>query len=87
MRLARALLLLANYGDDKSLLPLPITINQDTLAKMIGTTRGRVNFFMNKFRDRGLINYNGKIEVQKGLLNFVLNERQQVDLKVAVAGG
>ncbi len=42
---------------------------------MIGTTRGRVNFFMNKFRDRGLINYNGKIEVQKGLLDFVLNER------------
>jgi CRP/FNR family transcriptional regulator, cyclic AMP receptor protein len=79
MRLARALLLLANYGNDSGLEPLPMTINQETLAEMIGTTRNRVNFFMNKFRRLGLINYNGKLEVQKGLLNFVLNERPHIE--------
>jgi CRP/FNR family cyclic AMP-dependent transcriptional regulator len=46
---------------------------------MIGSTRSRVNFFMNKFRRLGLINYNGKLEVQKGLLNFVLNERPHLE--------
>jgi CRP/FNR family cyclic AMP-dependent transcriptional regulator len=79
MRLARALLLLANYGNDSGLEPLPVTINQETLAEMIGTTRNRVNFFMNKFRRLGLIDYNGKLEVQKGLLNFVLNERPHIE--------
>jgi CRP/FNR family cyclic AMP-dependent transcriptional regulator len=79
MRLARALLLLANYGNDSGLQPLPMTINQETLAEMIGTTRNRVNFFMNKFRRLGLIDYNGKLEVQKGLLNFVLNERPHIE--------
>jgi CRP/FNR family transcriptional regulator, cyclic AMP receptor protein len=79
MRLARALLLLANYGNDSGLEPLPMTINQETLAEMIGTTRNRVNFFMNKFRRLGLINYNGNLEVQKGLLNFVLNERPHIE--------
>jgi CRP/FNR family cyclic AMP-dependent transcriptional regulator len=78
MRLARALLLLANYGNDTGLEPLPVTINQETLAEMIGATRARVNFFMNKFRRLGLISYNGKLEVQKGLLNFVLNERPRI---------
>jgi CRP-like cAMP-binding protein len=78
MRLARALLLMANYGDDNSLQPLPMEFNQETLAEMIGTTRSRVNFFMNKFRKLGLINYNGKLEVKKALLNFVLNERPHI---------
>jgi CRP/FNR family transcriptional regulator, cyclic AMP receptor protein len=79
MRLARALLLLANYGNDFGLEPIPVKVNQETLAAMIGMTRSRVNVFMNKFRKLGLINYNGKLEVQKGLLNFVLNERPQIE--------
>ena len=79
MRLARALLLLANYGNDSSLEPLPIEFNQETLAEMIGATRSRVNFFMNKFRRLGLIKYNGKLEVQKALLNFVLKERPHIE--------
>jgi CRP/FNR family transcriptional regulator, cyclic AMP receptor protein len=80
MRLARALLLLANYGNDLGLEPLPVTVNQDTLAALIGTTRSRVNVFMNKFRKLGLIKYNGKLEVQKALLNFVLNERPHIEI-------
>lgn len=80
MRLARALLLLANYGSDLGLEPLPVTVNQDTLAALIGTTRSRVNVFMNKFRKLGLINYNGKLEVQKALLNFVLTERPHIEV-------
>jgi CRP/FNR family transcriptional regulator, cyclic AMP receptor protein len=79
MRLARALLLMANYGSDLGLEPLPVKVNQDTLAALIGTTRSRVNMFMNKFRKLGLINYNGKLEVQKALLNFVLNERPHIE--------
>src|SRR6202041_619871 len=67
MRLARALLLFANYRNDTSLEPLPIDLNQETLAEMIGATRSRVNFFMNKFRKLGLIKYNGRLEVQKCL--------------------
>jgi CRP/FNR family cyclic AMP-dependent transcriptional regulator len=80
MRLARALLLLANYGGDLGLEPIPVRVNQDTLAALIGTTRSRVNFFLNKFRKLGLINYNGKLEVQKSLLTFVLNERPHIEL-------
>jgi len=79
MRLARALLLLANYGNDSGLEPLPIEMNQETLAEIIGATRSRVNFFMNKFRKLGLIKYNGKLEVQKALLNFVLHERPHIE--------
>ena len=79
MRLARALLLLANYGGDHGGEPLPVKVNQETLAALIGTTRARVNFFMNKFRKLGLINYNGKLEVQKALLNFVLHERPHIE--------
>jgi CRP-like cAMP-binding protein len=78
MRLARALLLLANYGDDLGPEPLPVKVNQDTLAALIGTTRSRVNFFMNKFRKLGLIDYNGKLEVRKALLNFVLNDQPHI---------
>jgi CRP-like cAMP-binding protein len=79
MRLARALLLLANFGNDLGPEPIPVKVNQDTLAALIGTTRSRVNVFMNKFRKLGLIKYNGKLEVQKALLNFVLNERPHIE--------
>jgi CRP/FNR family transcriptional regulator, cyclic AMP receptor protein len=78
MRLARALLIMANYGNDIGLEPIPLKVNQETLAAMIGTTRSRVNVFMNKFRKLGLIEYNGNLTVQKALLNFVLNERPHV---------
>jgi CRP-like cAMP-binding protein len=67
MRLARALLLLANYGVNMGLEPIPIKMNQETLAEMIGTTRARVSLFMNKFRKLGLIKYNGKIEISESL--------------------
>jgi CRP/FNR family transcriptional regulator, cyclic AMP receptor protein len=79
MRLARALLLLANYGNDNGLEPLSVDINQETLAELIGATRSRVNFFMNKFRKLGLIKYNGKLEIQKALLNFVLHDRPHIE--------
>jgi CRP/FNR family cyclic AMP-dependent transcriptional regulator len=79
MRLARALLLLANYGGDLGAEPIPIMVNQETLAEIIGATRSRVNFLINKFRKLGLIKYNGKVEVQKALLNFVLNERPHIE--------
>ena len=79
MRLARALLLLANYGNDLGQEPIPVKLNQETLAALIGTTRSRVNFFLNKFRKLGLISYNGKLEVQKALLNFVLHERPHIE--------
>src|ERR1700728_4817137 len=71
MRLARALLLLANYGNDFGLESVAVKVNQETLAELIGTTRSRVNFFMNKFRKLGLIAYNGKVEVRQALLSFV----------------
>jgi CRP/FNR family transcriptional regulator, cyclic AMP receptor protein len=74
-RLARILLLLAEFGEpDKpeSLIP-PIT--QETLAEMVGTTRSRVSFFMNRFRKLGLIEYNGRIRVHKSLLNVVLHDQ------------
>jgi CRP/FNR family transcriptional regulator, cyclic AMP receptor protein len=79
MRLARALLLMANYGNDLGLEPIAVKVNQETLAELIGTTRSRVNVFMNKFRKLGLIKYNGKLEVQKALLNFVLHERPHIE--------
>jgi CRP/FNR family transcriptional regulator, cyclic AMP receptor protein len=81
MRLARALLLLANYGNGEE--PIAVKVNQETLAAMIGTTRSRVNVFMNKFRKMGLIKYNGTLEVQKALLHFVLNERPHVEPRIA----
>ena len=78
-RLARTLLLLANFGKEKSE-PEPILakISQETLAEMIGTTRSRVSFFMNKFRKLGLIDYNGHIEVHRSLLNVVLHEKPEI---------
>ena len=78
-RLARALLILANFGEDSEVQPLLAKISQETLAEMIGTTRARVNFFMNKFRRLGLIDYNGRIEVHHSLLNMVLHERPEIE--------
>lgn len=77
-RLARLLLLLAHFGKDDSPQPINPAINQETLAEMIGTTRSRVSFFMNKFRKLGLISYNGRIEVHNALLNAVLHDRPQI---------
>ncbi len=73
-RLARALLLLARYGDEGSPKPILQKVSQETLAEIIGTTRSRVNLFMNKFRKLGFIAYNGEIKVNKSLLTFVLHE-------------
>jgi CRP-like cAMP-binding protein len=77
-RLARLLLLLANFGKDGSLQPIKVHVSQETLAEMIGTTRSRVSFFMNKFRKLGLISYNGQIEVHNSLLNAVLHDKPQI---------
>ena len=73
-RLARTLLLLARYGKQDQPDRILPKVSQETLAEMIGTTRSRVNFFMNKFRKRGFIEYNGKIKVNKSLLSVVLHE-------------
>ena len=77
-RLARLLLLLANFGKEGRPEPIIAKINQETLAEMIGTTRSRVSFFMNKFRELGLIDYNGHIEVHTALLNVVLRDQPQI---------
>ena len=77
-RLARVLLLLANFGKAGSPQPISPNINQETLAEMIGTTRSRVSHFMNKFRKLGLIDYNGHIEVHNSLLSAVLHEKPQI---------
>jgi CRP/FNR family cyclic AMP-dependent transcriptional regulator len=77
-RLARLLLLLANFGQDGGAPPIAITLSQETLAEMIGTTRSRVSFFMNKFRKNGFISYNGKIEVHGALLDAVLRDKPQI---------
>ena len=71
-RLARTLLQLANFEKSSLMEPAPIKISQQTLAEMIGTTRSRVSFFMNRFRKMGLITYNGKLLVHRKLMNFLL---------------
>lgn len=73
-RLARALLLLANFGKEGKPETVIPTISQETLAEMIGTTRSRVSFFMNKFRKMGFIEYNGGLHVHSSLLNIVLHD-------------
>jgi CRP-like cAMP-binding protein len=73
-RLARALLLLARYGDQAGPERRIPQISQETLAEMVGTTRSRVNFFMNKFRELGFIEYNGDIKVNTSLLSVVLHD-------------
>jgi len=77
-RLARVLLLLANFGKDGKPEPVIANISQATLAEMIGTTRSRVSFFMNKFRKLGFIDYNGGMEVHSSLLNVVLHDQPQI---------
>jgi CRP/FNR family cyclic AMP-dependent transcriptional regulator len=78
-RLARLLLLLANFGKEDKPEPMIAKISQETLAEMIGTTRSRVSFFMNKFRKLGFISYNGSIEVHSSLLNLVLHEEPHIE--------
>lgn len=77
-RLARALLLLANFGKDGKPEPIIAKVSQETLAEMIGTTRSRVSKFMNKFRKLGFIDYNGHLEVHSSLLNVVLHDQPQI---------
>jgi CRP/FNR family transcriptional regulator, cyclic AMP receptor protein len=80
-RLARALLLLANFGKEGKPEPIITKVSQELLAEMIGTTRSRVSFFMNKFRKLGFISYNGKIEVHSSLLSVVLSDHAPVEKK------
>jgi CRP/FNR family cyclic AMP-dependent transcriptional regulator len=73
-RLARTLLLLANFGKEGRPEPVPGKISQETLAEMIGTTRPRVSQFMNKFRKLGFIEYNGELRIHSALLSVVLRD-------------
>jgi CRP/FNR family transcriptional regulator, cyclic AMP receptor protein len=73
-RLARTLLLLSNFGKDDKPKTMIAGVTQETLAEMIGTTRSRVSFFMNKFRKLGFIEYNGKLQINPSLLNIILHE-------------
>jgi CRP-like cAMP-binding protein len=77
-RLARVLLLLANFGKEGRPEPIIAKVSQETLAEMIGTTRSRVSHFMNKFRDLGFIDYNGHLEIHSSLLSVLLNEPEAV---------
>src|SRR3984957_7631966 len=77
-RLARLLLLLANFGKEGNPQPISPNVSQETLGEMIGSTRSRVSFFMNKFRKLGLISYNGHIEVHNSLLSMVLHEKPRI---------
>jgi len=82
-RLARVLLLLANFGKEGTPEPIVGTFSQETLAEMIGTTRARVSKFMNKFRKLGYIEYNGKLEIHNSLLNVVLYDKPENETKGA----
>jgi CRP-like cAMP-binding protein len=73
-RLARLLLLLANFGKEGSMETIIPTINQDILAARVGTTRSRINYFMNKFRKLGFIEYNGGLKVHSSLLNVIVHD-------------
>ena len=73
-RLARVLLLMANFGKEGKTEPVIAKLSQETLAEMIGTTRSRVSVFMNKFRKLGFIEYNGELKVHNSLLNVILND-------------
>jgi CRP/FNR family cyclic AMP-dependent transcriptional regulator len=77
-RLARALLLLANFGKEGRPEPIIANVTQAMLAEMIGTTRPRVTHFMNKFRQLGFIDYNGHIEVHSSLLSVVLHDQPRI---------
>jgi len=73
-RLARVLLLLANFGKDGKQEPVIPKISQETLAGIVGTTRPRISFFMNRFRKMGFIDYNGGLKIHNSLLNVVLHD-------------
>jgi CRP/FNR family cyclic AMP-dependent transcriptional regulator len=73
-RLARVLLLMANFGKEGKTEPVIPKISQETLAEIVGTTRSRVSFFMNRFRKLGFIEYNGRLEVHSSLLSIVLHD-------------
>ena len=73
-RLARVLLLLAHFGKDSHPQPVIARISQETLAEMVGTTRSRISFFMNKFRKLGFIEYNGGMHIHSSLLNIILHD-------------
>ena len=73
-RLARVLLLMAHFGKEGKPEPVIAKVSQEMLAEMIGTTRSRVSFFMNKFRKLGFIDYNGKMHLHSSLLNVVLHD-------------
>jgi CRP/FNR family transcriptional regulator, cyclic AMP receptor protein len=77
-RLARVLLLMANFGKEGKPEPIIAKISQETLAEIIGTTRSRVNTFMNKFRQLGFIEYNGEMKVHNSLLNVILHDKPQI---------
>jgi CRP/FNR family cyclic AMP-dependent transcriptional regulator len=85
-RLARLLLLLANFGKEGRPEPIVAKISQETLAEMIGTTRSRVSHFMNKFRQLGFIEYNGHLEVHSSLLSVVLSEQSRTVKPPASSG-
>jgi CRP/FNR family cyclic AMP-dependent transcriptional regulator len=77
-RLARVLLLMANFGKEGKPEPVIAKVSQETLAEIVGTTRSRVNVFMNKFRQLGFINYNGDLEVHNSLLNVILHDAPKI---------
>ena len=85
-RLARALLLLANFGNDSKPKKVIAKVSQETLAEMVGTTRSRVSHFMNKFRKMGFIDYNGHLEIHSSLLNVVLHDQPHISGVDSVAG-
>ena len=78
-RLARLLLRLANVTVEGGGQPVPVALSQETLAEMVGTTRSRVSFFMNRFRKQGYVDYDGKIEVHRSLLEAMLREKVQLE--------
>jgi CRP/FNR family cyclic AMP-dependent transcriptional regulator len=77
-RLARVLLLMANFGKEGKPEPVIPKISQETLAQMVGTTRSQVSTFMNKFRQLGFIEYNGDLEIHNSLLNVILHDTPQI---------
>src|SRR4029077_3014025 len=86
-RLARVLLLLANFGKEATVEPIIGNFSQETLAEMIGTTRSCVSFFMNKFRKLGYIEYNGRLEIHNSLLNVVLYDKPEIRQERSSLGG
>jgi len=78
---------LANFGKEGRPEPVMAKVSQETLAELIGTTRSRVSFFMNKFRKLGFIEYNGTIEVHSSLLNVVLHDQPHIDRNNTGASG